>query len=123
MSDIEINELLNKKVKVLFGLEAQGHIPLIEERIKGWRPSLFDKNSFQIWKDIAKEIGWIDHAVCGSYIKHLQKEVNNSTPNTKIQELIDYIQNEYKDNRRTPDYYEALDLCIFELKELIGDSK
>jgi len=88
MSNKDIDDLLNKKVKVLFGLEAQGHIPLIEEKLKTWWPRFSDSNPFQVWEDIAKEIGWIDHAVCDSYIRHLRIKDKNSTPNAKIQDLI-----------------------------------
>ncbi len=31
-----------------------------------------DDNNFQVWKDVAKEIGWIDYAVCQDYIRYLQ---------------------------------------------------
>jgi len=93
MGDIE-NDLLNTKVKMVFGLEAQGHIPLIEEKLKTWWPSALDPSPFQIWRDISEKIGWIDFAVCDDYIKYLQRQNKNSTPNAKIQELIDEMQTE-----------------------------
>lgn len=61
-----------KKIKVVFGLYAQGHIPLVEEKLKTWNPLWMDKNNWQVWKDIAEEIGWIDYAVCQDYIRYLQ---------------------------------------------------
>ena len=61
-------------VKVLFGLESQGHIKTIEEKLKAWHPRLGDENSFQVWRDIAKEIGWIDYAVCQDYISYLKRK-------------------------------------------------
>ena len=45
------------------------------------------------------------------------------TPKVKIQEIIDYIENEYDTNdMTTPDYYEGLDFCLGAFKELMGDS-
>ncbi len=61
-----------QKITVAFGLHAQGHIPLVEEKLKHWHPLMMDDNNFQVWKDIAKEIGWIDYAVCQDYIRYLQ---------------------------------------------------
>lgn len=105
--------MVNKKFKVLFGLEAQGHIPLVEERLKTWWPRFSDKNKFKVWEDIAKEIGWIDYAACESYIKYLQRKAGSSTPNAKIQELI----TAYDDSL----YGVAADI-VDDLKELIGVS-
>lgn len=70
MEDIK----LKRGFRVVFGLEAQGHIPLIEEKIYSWYPLLTDENKFQVWEDIAKEIGWSGYAVCQGYIEYLQRK-------------------------------------------------
>ena len=85
----------DKKIRVLFGLEAQGHIPLIEKKLKTWWPRVFEPNQFKIFDEIAKEIGWIGQAVCDGYIRYLQRKVKNSTPNAEIQNLISELQGDY----------------------------
>ncbi len=63
----------DKKVRAVFGLEAQGHIPKIEKMLKEWYPRCSDENPLKIWDEIASEIGWIGFAVCQDYIKYLKR--------------------------------------------------
>jgi hypothetical protein len=61
-------EKLDKaNVVPVFGLEAQGHIPAIEEILK-------DLESYDYaWDKIAKQIGWCDKAARNHYIAYLME--------------------------------------------------
>ena len=52
-------------VRVLIGLEKQGHIPLIEE--------MLDKHCG--WPEINRAIGWAGDAAEKSYARYLRKKV------------------------------------------------
>jgi len=57
-----------KGLKILFGLEQQGHIPKIEEMLK-------DLGSTKMsWELIGKEIGWCPFTACASYVRYLQSQ-------------------------------------------------
>ena len=75
MSDEIENIILNSKVRVVFGLEAQGHIPIVERMLKNWHPCPFDQNTFAVWDEIGKEIGWLGYAVCQDYIAYLKRKI------------------------------------------------
>ena len=71
--------------KVKFGLEAQGHIGTVEEKLKTWYPRCSDENKFQVWREIGDDIGWIDYAVCQSYIDYLRR--NSKKAEKELAEL------------------------------------
>lgn len=64
-----------KKVKMLIGLEQQGHIQTVEQMLDEWFPRISDKNKFQVWDDIGSKIGWIGYAVCQDYIRYLKRNL------------------------------------------------
>lgn len=57
-----------KNVKVVFGLEAQGHIPTIEAILDD-----LGSNDYA-WEKIGKEIGWCDKTARNHYITYLIKK-------------------------------------------------
>lgn len=71
-------------VKVVFGLEAQGHIPTIQAEIKRWNDSykkqfpnekpLDMSYSKHVWEDIGKIIGWCPFTAALSYFEWLNKK-------------------------------------------------
>ena len=81
--DIEAAE--NKGMKVAFGLEAQGHIPLIESELKRRNedlendyPEYKGKNlmlySKHFWEGIGKKIGWCSFSAALSYFEYLNEK-------------------------------------------------
>ena len=60
--------------RVLFGLEAQGHIEYIEEKISEWPTGI---NSHGLWDIIGKHIGWDPFTAYLYYQKYLNKENEN----------------------------------------------
>ena len=87
MSDLDDLAFKNG-VRIVFGLEQQGHIPFVEEKLKEWRPSPFsNENTFYIWKEIAQQIGWLDYAVCEGYIRYLKR--GKEELEAKVKELED----------------------------------
>lgn len=72
-----------KDVKVVFGLEAQGHIPTIEAIIKRWNDGYkeqypdepFDMMySKYVWDEIGKKIGWCPFSASLSYFEYLNEK-------------------------------------------------
>lgn len=73
-----------KKVKAVFGLVAQGHIPTIEQIIEKHNESY--KNHFPddkplnmmftkyVWEDIGKQIGWCPFTASLAYFKYLESK-------------------------------------------------
>jgi len=57
-------------VKIVFGLEAQGHIPYIEEVLDNLGSCDYT------WDKIAKHIGWCPIAARDHYITYLQSKIN-----------------------------------------------
>lgn len=61
-----IDKLSKANVKVVFGLEQQGHIDVIEKIIKE------HGNSVWVWKEkIAPEIGWDAFTACTYYLDYI----------------------------------------------------
>ena len=84
-----MDEIIKSNVKVVFGLEAQGHIPTIQAEIKRWNDSfkedypdsknvdmIYEKH---VWENIGKMIGWCPFTASLDYFKWLHK--NSSTEN------------------------------------------
>lgn len=80
----ELFEQVEKKgMKVVFGLEAQGHIPTIQAEIKRRNDSYKEQYpnekpldmtySKDVWEDIGKMIGWCPFTAALSYFKWLNK--------------------------------------------------
>lgn len=77
-----------KGVKVVFGLEAQGHIPTIERIIKRWNDSYMiqfpDKEplnmmySKHVWEDIGRTIGWCSFTASLYYFEYLNNNHRGS---------------------------------------------
>jgi len=65
-------------LKVVFGLEAQGHLPTIEKILKKWNDGNdYDNDmtySKHVWDEIGKEIGWCPFAACLYYFRYLNSE-------------------------------------------------
>lgn len=79
-----MNELEEKKdLKIVFGLEAQGHIPTIQTEINRWNksfqsdyPEHKDINmmySKHVWDGIGKIIGWCPFTAALNYFEWLSK--------------------------------------------------
>ena len=70
-----IEEIEKKNVKVVFGLEAQGHIPTIEKELKRWN----ENNQYggdmiyckEVWEGIGKKIGWCPFTAALYYFEYL----------------------------------------------------
>lgn len=82
----EMAKLIDDKgLKLVFGLEAQGHIPTIEKIISHWNEThnkefpdeeidtIDYKYSKFVWEIIGKEIGWCPFTAALYYFKHLDK--------------------------------------------------
>lgn len=75
-----MNELLNNVGKVVFGLEAQGHILTIEAYIAKFDKYVKDgeKNnmmySSHVWEDIGRIIGWCPLTAALSYFEYLNEK-------------------------------------------------
>lgn len=74
----------NKDLKITFGLEAQGHIPIIEAELKRWNDSYKEQfpdeedsldmmYSKHVWESIGKIIGWCPFAAALSYFEYIDK--------------------------------------------------
>ena len=85
----DIFELAEKKgLKIVFGLEAQGHIPTIESELKRWNeefrkdyPEEKDHDMSYckaVWKGIGKKIGWCPFTTALSYFEYLHKKQGGS---------------------------------------------
>lgn len=76
--------------KILFGLEAQGHIPTIQAEIKRWNDS-YRKNypnepldmtySKHVWNGIGKIIGWCPFSAALAYFEYLNEIENGNQSN------------------------------------------
>lgn len=80
----ELFEQAEKKgIKVVFGLEAQGHIPTIQAELKRWNDSYKEQfpneepldmtYSKHVWDGIGKIIGWCPFTAALSYFEWLNK--------------------------------------------------
>ena len=80
----ELFEQVEKKwLKVVFGLESQGHIPTIQAEIKRWNDSYKEQfpneepldmtYSKHVWDGIGKIIGWCPFTAALSYFEWLNK--------------------------------------------------
>lgn len=80
---------VTKKVKVQFGLEAQGHIKTIESIIERWnkvsKENSPDKKpinmmySKAVWEEIGKIIGWCPFTASLKYFKYLENKSNDKS--------------------------------------------
>lgn len=78
-----------KGLKVVFGLEAQGHIPVIESELQRWNDSftkMFPNEkdvdmtfSTHVWERIGKKIGWDPFSAALHYFEYLKKVKKNAT--------------------------------------------
>jgi hypothetical protein len=57
-----------KNLKIVFGLEAQGHIPIIEKILDE-----IGSNEYA-WEKIGKEIGWCPQTAAYHYISYLRRK-------------------------------------------------
>lgn len=80
-----VDKMEEKKIKVCFGLEAQGRIPTIERMISEYSAvnEINTKgedlsHSEYLWEKIAKEIGWCKETAMLHYIRHLRVEIKKS---------------------------------------------
>lgn len=92
-----MEELFERKdIKVVFGLEAQGHIPTIEAIIKRWNDSFkeqFTDNEYSVnmmyskhvWDEIGKAIGWCPFTAALNYFEYMSK--NKPESELPIQEI------------------------------------
>jgi hypothetical protein len=67
-----IDKMEEKDMKIVFGLEAQGHIPTIEKILDE-----FGSNEFS-WEKIGKEINWCPKTACYHYVTYLRKKDGQS---------------------------------------------
>lgn len=78
MKDL-VNAMSNKGVKVVFGLEAQGHLPTIKRILDKWNEPTIENQvdmtySKHVWEEIGKEIGWCPFTAALSYFEILNKQ-------------------------------------------------
>lgn len=75
-------------VKMVFGLEAQGHIPTIEAIIKRWEDSYKEQYpeeplsmmySKHVWEEIGKKIGWCSFTAALHYFEYLDSKKTKQT--------------------------------------------
>lgn len=79
----ELFEGADKNVKVVFGLKAQGHIPIIEAELKRWNDSYKEQFPNEkpidmsytkaVWEGIGKKIGWCPFTAALSYFEYKNK--------------------------------------------------
>lgn len=77
-------KLDEKGAKVVFGLEAQGHIPTIEAIITKWNDTPMDvqmQYSKALWDEVGKTIGWCSLTAALSYFQYLE---HKNTEETKV---------------------------------------
>ena len=63
-----IDKMEKKNLKIVFGLEAQGHIPNIEKILDE-----FGSNEYA-WEKIGKEINWCPKTACYHYVTYLRSK-------------------------------------------------
>lgn len=96
------------KMKVAFGLVAQGHIPTIERMISEYSAkSEINKegadlsHSGYLWDKIAKEIGWLKETAMLYYIRYLRTK--ESSINKKVmRDLVDNVWQDAKESEEVP---------------------
>ena len=76
-------------MKVAFGLEAQGHIPIIQAELKRWNDSFKEQfpnekhmdmtYSIHVWDSISKIIGWCPFTAALSYFEWLNTGMESKT--------------------------------------------
>lgn len=82
-----MEDLYRKDIKVVFGLEAQGHIPTIQAELKRWNDSykkdypnepLDMSYSKHVWDGIGKLIGWCPFTAALYYFEWLSEQKTNT---------------------------------------------
>jgi len=71
-----IEQAEKTNVRVVFGLEAQGHIPTIQSELKRWNENEYNTDmtyNKHVWEGIGKIIGWCPFTACLSYFEWLHK--------------------------------------------------
>jgi hypothetical protein len=71
--DYFFEKLKENNVKIVFGLEAQGHIPTIEEELKKRE----DHHSKDVWEEIGKKIGWDSFTACTFYFNYREEKLES----------------------------------------------
>ncbi len=69
----------NKNLKIVFGLEAQGHIPTIQAELKKWNENEYETDmtyNKHVWEKIGKIIGWCPFTASLAYFEWLDKNKN-----------------------------------------------
>lgn len=82
MTDLlkDLADKLDKKgMKMVFGLEAQGHIPTIEKILSKWNEPIIENQSDMtyakcVWEEIGREIGWCPFTAALSYFEMKNKQ-------------------------------------------------
>lgn len=77
----DTNGIPAKKVKVVFGLEAQGHLPTIERILNKWNDEVDMTYSIHVWEEIGREIGWCPFTAALHYFNYMNKK-NKAEGNT-----------------------------------------
>lgn len=68
-------KLDGKKLKTVFGLEAQGHLSTIKSELEKWNDTEVDMTfSKEVWEHIGKKIGWDGFTAALSYFQIIKKE-------------------------------------------------
>ncbi|CAM1357638.1 hypothetical protein [Tenacibaculum halocynthiae] len=67
------------EVKVVFGLEAQGHLPTIKKILDKWNEPRIENQvdmtyCKHVWEEIGKEIGWCPFTAALSYFQIKNKQ-------------------------------------------------
>ncbi len=81
------NAMQEKKVRLVFGLVQQGHIPTIENYIKDC--GYFPKDEYN-WERIAEKIGWVKFSACSYYADHLYE--HNTALQSQVEQLTGRIK-------------------------------
>ena len=72
-----------KGLKVVFGLEAQGHIKTIEDELARWDADMF--YCVEVWRIIGRKIGWCPFTAAMDYMRYKNKP-NNIMSKETLQE-------------------------------------
>lgn len=75
MKDL-IDKLEEKGLKMVFGLEAQGHLPTIKRILDKWNEPMIENQvdmtySKCVWDEIGREIGWCPFTASLSYFQYI----------------------------------------------------
>ena len=74
------NIMKGKELKIVFGLEKQGHIPVIQEILAKWNApcdvvgKVDMTYSKCVWEEIGDKIGWCPFTAALSYFRYLNKK-------------------------------------------------